>query len=237
MSASWPRVKRRLARLAVGLVLAAGCRHAVPPPALPADWTALVLPPTPYRALYRLSCCGRRGLLAALRGNDSMLHVSVAAPPAGSLMEVWIDGRSGWVLDAERKCLVVLPAGELPLTPEATLPLAPAVLAVLAGGRIPAGAAPVPDRPGWVAATVEGAWLRVRATGSPARCSGLEVGRPGESGVLLRATMSAHRGLVPGVLEIEAGGQTLRLELQVWEQGTAPTVPTWLGSATCGGGG
>ncbi|MCU0291974.1 MAG: hypothetical protein MUF10_08300 [Thermoanaerobaculaceae bacterium] len=228
-------MKRRLARLTVGLVLAAGCRHAVPRPALPADWTALVLPPTPYRALYRLSCCGRRGLLAALRGSDSLLHVSVAAPPAGSLMEVWIDGRAGSVLDAERRCLVTLPAGELPLTPEVTLPLAPAVLAVLASGRIPAGAVPMPDRPGWVAATVEGAWLRVRATGSPARSSSLEVGRPGESGVLLRATMSAHRGLVPGVLDIEVGGQTLRLELQVWEQGTAPVAPAWLGSGACGG--
>ena len=30
----------------------------------------------------------------------------------------------------------------------------------------------------------------------------------GESRVLLKATMSAHRGLVPGVLEIEVGDQT-----------------------------
>lgn len=231
------RLSRQARWLVVGLVIVAACRHGVPPSTLPADWTALVLPPTPFRALYRLSCCGRRGLVVALRGSDSLLHVSVAAPPAGSSMEVWIEGRRGSVLDAERECRMALPAGELPLTPEVSLPLAPAALAVLASGRIPPGAAPVPDRPGWIGATVEGVRLQVRATGAPARCSGLEVGRPGEDTTVLRATMSAHRGLVPGVLEIEVGGQTLRLELQVWEQGTPPIVPAWVGWATCGGGG
>lgn len=229
--------RRPVARLFVGLTLLAGCRHAAPPAELSAGWTALVMPSTPYRALYRLSCCGRRGLLAALRGSDDRLHVSVAAPPAGSLLEAWTDGGVGSLLDAERKCRVALPAGELPLTPEVTLPLAPAALAVLASGRVPVGARPMPERPGWVGATVQGAWLHVRITGVPARCTGLEVSRPGEKLVLLKATMSAHRGLVPGVLDIEVGNQRLHLELQVWEQGEAPAAPAWLASTPCGGGG
>jgi hypothetical protein len=176
-------------------------------------------------------------LLAALRGSDSRLHVSVAAPPAGSLLEAWTDEGTGSVLDTERKCRVALPAGELPLTPEVTLPLAPAALAVLASGRIPAGATSIPERPGWVRAMVQGAWLHVRATGLPARCTGIELGRPGEERVLLKATLSAHRGLVPGVLDIEVGDQRLHLELQVWEQGEAPVVPAWLDLTPCGGGG
>ena len=192
------------------------------------------MPLTSYRVLYRLSCCGRRGLVAALRGSESRLLGSVAAPPAGSLMEAWVDGLEGSVLDAEGKCRATLPAGELPLTRDVVLPLAPAALAVLVSGRIPAGAVPVPERPGWVEATVDGVWLRVRATGSPTRCTGFEAGRPGGEQVLLRAAMSAHRGLVPGVLDVEVGAQRLHLELQVWEQGKPPLAPGWLGLASCG---
>ncbi len=214
-----------------------GCRLAAPPVPLPADWAVLVAPVPPYRALYRLSCCGRRDLVAALRGNAGVVHLSVAAPPAGSLLEVWVDGARAEVLDGERRCRSVVAAGVLPLTPELSLPLAPATLAALVSGRLPAAAVPAEERPGWVEATVEGVRLRVRVTGRPPRATGLELVTVDGVGPGLTAAMTAHRGLVPGVLDVEVGERSLHLELQVWEQGGEPAPPVWLSLPTCGGGG
>lgn len=213
-----------------------GCRLASPPAPLPADWRVLVLPAVPYRALYRLSCCGRRDLVVALRGSAAAVHLSVAAPPAGSLLEVWIDGSRAEILDGERRCRAAVAAGALPLAPELSLPLAPATLAVLVSGRLPP-AAPLDARPGWVEAAVDGARLAVRVAGSPPRTTGLELRTREGTGAGLTATLSAHRGLVPGVLELEAGGRSLRLELQAWAQGVEPVPPPWLAAPECGGGG
>lgn len=212
-----------------------GCRHAALPTPLPADWATLVLPAPSYRALYRLSCCGRRDLVAALRGSAGVVHLSVAAPPAGSLVEAWLEGRSGALLDVERRCRIVLPPGELPLGRELSLPLAPGALALLVSGRLPAAVVPVSGRPGWVEGPVDGAVLRVRVAGSPPRATALEVAGQGGSGPLLAAVMSAHRGLVPGVLDVQVGERALHLELQVWEQGAPPGPPAWGALPPCGG--
>lgn len=194
-----------------------------------------MLPATPYRALYRLSCCGRRDLVAALRGGGGAVHLSVAAPPAGSLLEVWVEGGRAEVLDAERRCRATVAADTLPLTPELSLPVSPGPLAVLVSGRLPPAAVPWEGRPGWVAAAVDGMRLGVRVTGVPPRATGFElVGREGEAGVV-KAVLSAHRGLVPGVLDIAVGGRTVRLELQRWEQGVEPAPPPWLSLPNCGG--
>lgn len=195
----------------------------------------LAVPVVPYRALYRLSCCGRRDLLAALRGDADSLHVSVAAPPGGVILEAWVAGDSGVLLDGERRCRVALPAGRLPLTSELSLPLAPAMLAVLASGRVPEGAVPIEARPGWVRAPVGGGWLHARVGGSPPRLSAVEISDEQGSEARLAAVLTAHRGLVPGVLDVRAGGRTLLLELQVWEQGTPPAPPGWLTRPVCEG--
>lgn len=193
------------------------------------------MPAVPYRALYRFSCCGRRDLLAALRGDAGSLHVSVAAPPGGVLLEAWVAGPDGVLLDSERRCRVTLPAGRLPLTAELSLPLAPAALAVLASGRLPAGASPIEDRPGWVQAPVDGGWLHARVGGSPPRLSAVEIKHEQEPDSRLVAVLTAHRGLVPGVLEVRVGERTLHFELQVWEQGTPPPPPGWLAMPLCEG--
>jgi len=214
-----------------------GCRLAAPTAPLPADWAVLVAPIPSYKALYRLSCCGRRDLVAALRGSTGVVHLSVAAPPAGSLLEVWVDGAEVEIFDGERRCRSVVTAGVLPLTPELTLPLAPATLAALVSGRLVAAAGPIEERPGWVEAAVEGVRVRERITGQPPRATALELVTADGVGPGLTAVMTAHRGLVPGVLEVKVGERSLRLELQVWEQGVEPAPPVWLSLPTCGGGG
>ncbi|HPC84609.1 MAG TPA: hypothetical protein P5234_14940 [Thermoanaerobaculaceae bacterium] len=212
----------------------AGCRLAVPPAPLPADWAVLVVPVSPYRALYRLSCCGRRDLVAAVRGSAETVHLSVAAPPAGSLLEVWAAGTDAAVLDSERRCRAVVATGSLPVTPELSLPLAPRTLAALVSGRLPTAAAPLDERPGWLGAEVDGMSLLLRVTGRPPRLTGLELAA-GEDGPVLAATMTGHRGLVPGVLDVAVGERTLHLELQYWEQGVEPVPPVWLSMPVCGG--
>lgn len=174
--------------------------------------------------------------MAALRGSTGAVHLSVAAPPAGSLLEVWVDGNRAEVLDGERRCRSALAAGVLPLTPELSLPLEPATLAALVSGRLPAAAVPSEVRPGWVEATVEGVRLRMRVSGRPPRATGLELVSVNGVAPGLTAAMTAHRGLVPGVLDVEVGARSLHLELQVWEQGVEPGPPAWLSLPACGGG-
>jgi hypothetical protein len=220
------------AALVAALVLLGGasCRHA--PPA-PVDWSPLVGPPQAFNGLYRVSCCGGRRLVAAVRADGERLLLSVSARPRGAVFEAWLGPAQGWAAEAPWSCRWPLEEGRVPVARGASLPIDASLLSVLLAGRLPAGTTAVAGAPDWVSAPTDSGWLRARVTGTPARLARVEAGTAGGPPELT-ATLRDHHGPVPGKVAIKAGGEKLELELVEWRPGAGPVPePAWLAAATC----
>jgi hypothetical protein len=234
------RLHRSAATLAL-LLTAAGCRHALPPAPLPTDWQVLVAEPRPFEAIYRLSCCGYRDLVLAVRADGERLSLSVAVPPGGTAMAAWIEGEGGWVHRVKQHCREPLPKGVLPVSARAALPLNADLATLLLSGLLPEGAHELPGMPGWVEATGDGFLWRARVEGPGPHCTQVVVTRPGEQKLVLRADLEAPRKVVPGVvpvprtLSLVAGSVNAKLILEAWRVSDAPSPPGWLSVPVCGG--
>lgn len=225
-------------RLRVSLLVAvlalAGCRHIAAPVQPVGDWRILVEPVEPFAAVYRLACCGRRGMVAAVRGDASSLLVVISAPPAGEVVQAWVvDGRVDifWPRD---RCRTQIPGGFLPLGNGATLAFEPAVLALALSGRLPGDAQPVMGLAGWIAGSVGGVLIKARLAGDPARLVRLEIRGKGDRPA---ATIDCadHSARVPGTLVVASGTEHVELRLASWRGGSPPATPAWLDQPVCVG--
>ncbi len=222
-----------------GMVLAAACRHAAAPAAapLPPDWRTLVGEPAAFAALYRLSCCGQRGLPTTIRGDGAHVSIAVAVPPGGVAFEAWIADDGGWVRDRKRGCAVRIPAAVLPLGEGVDVPVDPRWAAFLLGGRLPPGSEPAAGVDGWVEARSERGWYRARVHGEPPRVAEVRLGRGSVGGPTLTAVVTTAASRLPRVLEMESGGERAELELVEWHPTSAVLArPDWVGRLPeCGG--
>lgn len=229
----------RRAAIPALLLAAAGCRHALPPAPLPADWLTLVRPPRPFAALYRFSCCGRRDLVLTVRGDERAVAVSVAIPPGGAALAAWVDAEGGWVYRAKERCREPLPQGMLPLSASAALPLDPGMTALLLSGLLPEGTRELPGEMGWVGAAGRNLWWRARVAGPEAHWTRMIVGRNGEADPLVvaeRREPETDPGLVPHDLVLKAGSVKAELTLREWRSSDPAAPPGWMSAPACGAG-
>jgi hypothetical protein len=227
--------RRRSAALLAALVVAAGCRHAVPPSApLPAGWQALVVAPRAFSALYRFSCCGHRGLVLTVRGDGESLALSVAVPPGGTALAAWVGPGGGFVERVKQGCREALPPGVLPLAAGASLPIDPALAALLLSGLLPAGTRELPELPGWVEAASGGLAWRARVTGPEPHWTQVLLTRVGDATPAMSVVRTDEGGRVPHRLVLTAGTVEADLDLQAWRPSGAPAPPAWLTAPECG---
>ncbi len=229
------RPRHRAAALLVLLAAAgAGCRHAAVPPApLPEDWRSLVREPAPFAALYRLEAGGQRNLVLTARGGGGGLSLTVAVPPGGAALAVWVADDAGWVERVKERCREPLPHGAIPLGGGAALPLDARLATLLLSGLAPDGAHEAAGAPGWVEATAGDLVWRAHVEGPPAVCTRVVItGRGGAP--LLAADLGSHVGRVPGTLRVETGSERAEMKLQEWHLAEAPAPPAWLSLAACG---
>ncbi len=224
---------RRTSTAAVlaGMLLAAACRHAAPPaPApLPADWRSLVAEPTAFAALYRLSCCGQRGLPATIRGDGAHVSIAVAVPPGGVAFEAWVAADGGWIRDRKEGCTVSIPAAVLPLGDGIDVPVDPAWAALLLSGRLPRGSVPVAGAEGWVEGRSGRGWYRARVSGDPPRVAEVRLGELGRHGPALTVLVTTATSRLPRRLDIVSGDERAELELVEWHpMAEGPGRPGWV---------
>lgn len=224
-----------LAALAAAGVLS-GCRTIAPATPVPPNWAELVAPVRPFAALYRLSCCGQRNLVMAVRGDAERLSLSVAVPPGGAVLAAWLDGGRGWVERAKEGCREALPQGVLPLSAKASIPLDPGLAGRLLSGLLPAGSREDAAAAGWVEATSSELSWRARVEGPDPHLTRVVVARPGADMPLLDASLGDPHGRVPGSVALKAGSVKAELALQSWREADPPPAPAWLASPICGGG-
>jgi hypothetical protein len=224
---------RRTSRLAAAVLAGAAfaCAHATAPAparALPAVPTGA---PRPFAALYRLECCSQSNLVAAIRGDGEQLAVSVAAGPAGTVVEAWLGEHGGFLRDRGKRCVRPLPADTLPLAHGAALPLDPWLAALLLSGMVPDGATPSPRGAGW--RTTRRSEYTVSWQVSGGLVTRLEVAAgPGDRPSLLVA-LGEHHGVVPGRLSFSAGREKGVLRLVEWHSTAPPARPTWVAEPVC----
>lgn len=230
------RPRRSAALLLLILAAAGGCRHLAPPAPLPADWQSLVAEPRPFSALYRLSCCGYRGLVLGVRADGERLSLTVAVPPGGAALAAWVGPDGGWVHRVKEGCRDPLPAGVLPISAKSSLPLDTRLAAMLLSGLLPADAREVRQAPGWVEASTSGLRWQARVEGPQPHLRRLVVTRAGETTPMLTADIRESTGRVPAGLRITAGPEEAELVIQAWRVGDPPAPPPWLSAPVCGGG-
>lgn len=225
--------RRAALALAAGLLAAAACRSVPPTQPLSPQWESLVGEVRPFSALYRLTCCGERGLPTVVRGGDHTLSVAVAVPPGGVAWEAWLEHDEAWMYRSGRACRRRLPAGEVPVGKDARVPLAPDLAGYLLGGRLPPGTAVSSGDPTTVTAAV-GPWhVRAHVVGVPPRWLSAAVVGPGAGGKPITFSFADRHGRLPGRVEIHAGERDVLLELVQWLPDGAPTPPAWLGLPEC----
>jgi hypothetical protein len=227
-------MRSRLAAALVACAALVGCRHAIAPQApLPESWVSLRGPAPVFTSLYRLACCGRLGLLAAVRTDAHRLSLDVTVPPGKVVLEAWVENGRGFIHDRDAGCTVPLAGDELPVARQAALPLDLPLLGTLLAGTLPEQARAVAEAPGWVEWEADGLWVRACLSGEPARVVKLRAGRPGEREARLSAELGAHRGPAPSTVELELAGRRASLELLAYHAGATVTAPTWLTEPLC----
>jgi hypothetical protein len=225
----------RLARAIARTVLAAAalsCRSVGSAPAAPDPAPVPLGEPRPFAALFRLDCCGQRDLLATVRGDGSVLSVAVAAGPAGTVVEAWLQPQGGFQRDGGERCLQPLTGGLLPLAGGTVLPLDPRLAALLLSGVVPRDAHPAAAASGWFESGVRDLTVRWRVERGTVTAA--EIHRAGDRRLLLAVTMAEHHGRVPGRLSFRAGTDAGELRLVEWRFVAAPVEPAWLAWRTCG---
>jgi hypothetical protein len=187
--------------------------------------------PRPFAALYRLDCCGQRGLLLTVRGDGERLALSVASGPAGAVVEAWVDASGGLMKGGRDRCVRRLAGGRLALAGGGELPARPALVALLARGVVPEGAQPAPARPGWLEGATAGAAVRWRVAGGVV--AEVEVAGESAGAPPLVLTLAEHHGLVPGRVEFRSAGESGSLKLVEWRETVAPATPAWVSWPVC----
>ncbi len=190
--------------------------------------------PAPFTALYRLACCGQRGLLLAVRGGGGRLALSVAGPLGGVAAGAWVAGGQGWVERVKERCREALPSGTIPLSGGAALPLDADLTASLLSGLLPEGVHELPETPGWVEGTAGGLRWRARVEGPRAHCTRVAAFRAGDAAPVLVADLKEQMSSVPAAITLTVGAQRAELELQEWRAGEPPPAPAWLSLPVCG---
>ncbi len=225
---------RYLAPLAA-LAVATACRHLASPPVLSPDWRALQGEGSGFVALYRLSCCGHRELLATVRAGQAGVLVTAVAPPGVTVLQCWLEEGGAWLADLEGRCRRAVPAGTLHLPDGTGLPLDRGMAVALLAGRLPPGGSE--DREaGWVSGA-SGTWRwRAQVSGSPPRCLRFQLATAGAGEVALEAELANHHGSVPGALTLRVGGTRLLATLEVWRADAGPALPAFLEGPVCTGG-
>jgi len=211
------------------------CRHVAPTLALPGTWPALVTSAPPFVALYRLSCCGQRELLATVRAGEGKLSVTVVAPPGATVVEAWLAGSEGWIAADGGRCRSALQPGSLPLPGGRSLPLDSSLAALVLAGRVPTDASPAPEGGPWLNGASEAWWWRAEVVGQPPRCERFILGHAGADATA-DIELGSHRGSIPGRLHIVAGSEVVDLTLVEWRASEAPDPPGWLAAPRCSGG-
>ncbi len=224
-----------VALLAVLVGAGVACRHVAPSAALSEEWPTLATVAPPFVALYRLSCCGQRELLATVRDGEDKLAITVVAPPGATVVEAWIVGAEGWVAGSGGRCRSALPPGSLPLPEGRSLPLDARIVALVLTGRVPTGSRPARESGPWLEGAGETWWWRAVVVGQPPRCERFMLGRAGE-GVAAEIELGNHRGSLPGRLHIVAGGEVVDLTLVEWRASAVPGQPGWMTAPQCSGG-
>jgi len=214
---------------AAAACVVAACASVPPPPAAPSSvpWGA----PRPFAALYRLDCRGQRNLLATARGDGARLGLTVAAGPAGSVLDAWLEADGGWLRGGGRRCADALPPGTLPLADGVVVPLDPWLAALALSGLVPREAMPSQRFPGWLAAERGGHLVRWLVAGRTV--AQLEVLRGESGGSLISLAMSDHHGIVPGRVAFKAGGEGGELRLVEWQAAPPPEPPGWTQGPPC----
>jgi hypothetical protein len=187
--------------------------------------------PRPFAALYRLDCCGQRGLLATVRGDGERLSVAVAAGPAGTVVEGWLSAEGGWLRNGGERCVRPLAPGTLPLPGGAALPLDPWLAATLVSGTVPQEAAQTLAPGGWLVARTHGLTVRWRV--SAGVVVAVEVPRGSSQVPLLEVVLEGHHGRVPGRLRFRAGDEAGEMRLVEWRETGPPGVPEWVAWLPC----
>ena len=188
--------------------------------------------PRPFAALYRLDCCGHRDLLATVRGDGNTLSVSLAAGPAGTVFEAWLQPQTGYLYDGGERCLQPLAGGALPLPGGAVLPLEPWLAALLVSGIVARDARPSPTASGWLESDARDLTVRWRVENGAV--ADAEVRRARNGDLLLTMAMAEHHGLVPGRLRFRAGTEAGEFRLVEWRFTAALVAPAWLARRPCG---
>jgi len=221
--------------MAVLAAAGAGCRHGRAPEApLPPDWRSLAQAPPPFAALYRLSCCGQRNLVLAVRSGADRLSLSVAVPPGGAAVTAWFAGGEGWIQRVKERCREPLPQGMILLSKGAALPLDPTLAARVLSGLLPEDAHEESMEPGWIEASDGRFTWRARIEGPPAHCTRIVVFRPTEERPVLAADLKSPVGRVPGALVLTTGSQRAEMDLEEWHSADSPQPPAWLALPECG---
>jgi hypothetical protein len=228
-------LRRSAALLLLILAATAGCRHVASPAPLPAEWQSLVAEPRPFSGLYRLSCCGYRDLVLAVRADGERLSLTVAVPPGGAALAAWVGPDGGWVHRIKESCREPLPKGVLPISTKSSLPIDPQLATLLLSGLLPAGTHELPQAPGWVEATTAGLRWQARIEGPEPHLTRLVVARPGEETPVLAADVKDSNGRVPAKVSITAGSQEADLTIRAWRVSDPPSPPSWLLAPICGG--
>jgi hypothetical protein len=223
--------RARASAAAMLAALALACSHTAPPRPGAVAGAPPVGEPRPFAALYRLDCCRQSALLATVRGDGTSLAVTVAAGPAGTVAEAWIGEDGGWLRNSGGGCKRSLPAGTLPLTGVATLPLDPRLAALMLAGTVPPDATPVASGPRWFATTDHGITASWLVPGE--LVEEIRVDRAGGSAPVLTARLAEHHGRVPGRIDFRAGGESGELRLVEWRSAEPPVRPAWLASPPC----
>jgi hypothetical protein len=201
---------------------------------LPAGWEELRRTPHPYAALYRFSCCGRRGLLLAVRSGDARTAVSLTAPPGGVILDAWLANPDRLVADRDGRCKVRASDSLATVAEGITVPLDGDALAAILAGALPSDATAVDRLPGWVEQRTASGWLRARVAGSPARVAEVVLGQDRQPGRQVKAKLSGYRDGVPGSVALDLGGESARLELVSFRQSATPAPPAWVSWPWCG---
>lgn len=219
MSSLWS--SRRLLLLELILVVLAACRSAAPVPQV----SHLQLDPGYFRALYRMSCCGLRGLLLVVRHCQGGLSLETAGGPAGTMRTLWLTQGEVWERTRGncviRRPGIPLPRGKFfPSNVELFVPLLAGLLPQ-GGKEVTAGLWQLQDRD-----TI----LKLQLAGSPTRwVKGWWA--IGESEVKLKAWQ--HRGRLPGMLSVRGAGLDLELELLEFHQDEGSAPPSWVWWPPC----